>query len=202
MSSSRGSARPYHHGLLRQELLTAARTLLAGRPAAELSLREVARQAGVSHAAPYHHFSDRHALLLALGEVCMTEFVVAQEQAAAAPPTPLARLVALGEAYVGYAAQHPHAFTLIFDPQVCPPGSVSPLAPLIERNQTLLARLLAEAQASGDLQTAQPEVVAQGLWATVHGLAHLVMSGHLPPHATAQILWGLLSVEFRAATPR
>ncbi|WP_158263774.1 TetR/AcrR family transcriptional regulator [Deinococcus arcticus] len=202
MSSSRQAARSYHHGLLRQSLLAAARALLAGRPAAELSLREVARHAGVSHAAPYHHFSDRHALLLALGEGCMTEFVTAQEQAAAAQPTPLRQLVALGEAYVAYAAQQPHAFTLIFDPQLCPPGAVSPFTPLIERNQALLARVLAEAHASGDLRAAQPEVLAQGLWAAVHGLAQLVMTGHLPPQATPQILWGLLSAEFRASPPQ
>ncbi|MVN88370.1 TetR family transcriptional regulator [Deinococcus sp. HMF7620] len=200
MSSSRESARPYHHGLLRDTLLTAARALLEERPAAELSLREVARHAGVSHAAPYHHFSDRHALLLALGETCMTEFVTVQAQAVAAQGTPLRQLVALGEAYVGYAAQHPHAFTLIFDPQVCPPGpGVSPLAPLIERNQALLARILAEAQAGGELSTAHPEELAQGLWGAVHGLAHLVMTGHLAPQAVPSTLWTLLSAELRTS---
>ena len=74
--------RPYHHGQLREALLSAAFELLADHPARQISLREIARHAGVSHAAPYHYFSDRQQLLGALAERCMDAFYEAQLRAA------------------------------------------------------------------------------------------------------------------------
>lgn len=191
MSSSVSAARAYHHGDLRAALLAAARDLLRTQPARSLSLREVARRAGVSHAAPAHHFGDRQGLLVALALDCMTEFVTAQEQAA--QPDPLGRLLGVGAAYVAYAAQHPQAFTLIFDPEICPPDRPSPLAPLIERNHALLDGLIREALHAGQLRSDQPQALAAALWGTVHGLAQLVLLGHLPPGAVPAALHALLT---------
>lgn len=192
MSSSTSAARAYHHGDLRAALLAAARDLLRTHPARSLSLREVARRAGVSHAAPAHHFGDRQGLLVALALTCMTEFVTAQEQAAATPDA-LGNLLGVGVAYVAYAAQHPQAFTLIFDPEICPPDRPSPLTPLIERNHALLDSLIQAALHAGQLRSDQPQALAAALWGTVHGLAQLVLLGHLPPDAVPAALHALLT---------
>ncbi|GAA4823229.1 TetR/AcrR family transcriptional regulator [Nocardioides caeni] len=174
------SASGYHHGDLRRALVAAGVTLLDEQPPGRISLREVAREAGVSHAAPYHHFGDRGDLLKAVGDECMRDFLDRQESAVAAENDPAARLVALGEAYVAYAADRPHAFALIFDPELCPPGDASPeRAPLIARNEELLAEcVVAWLEGRGEALTDAASLAA-ALWGTVHGLAGLVSEGHL-----------------------
>lgn len=177
---SRSADASYHHGDLRRALVAAGASLLDDRPPARISLREVAREAGVSHAAPYHHFEDRGDLLKAVGDECMRDFLDRQEAAVAAEADPADRLVALGEAYVSFAAERPHAFALIFDPVLCPPHDPSPeRTPLIARNEELLADCVA-----GWLRTRQRtmddvEALSVALWGTVHGLAALVGEGQL-----------------------
>lgn len=178
------SARLYHHGNLRQALLDAALQLLKTTPPNRLSLRELARAAEVSHAAPYHYFSDREELIKAAGVESMRRFLQAQQQAVAAQEQPLQKLVALGLAYIGFAAREPHAFALIFDPQLCPPGQPSDdMAPLIHANEALLGQCVQASQSDRTLRGQDPEAMAHAMWGAVHGLAHLVMAGHLPLEA-------------------
>ncbi|QIK74369.1 TetR/AcrR family transcriptional regulator [Nocardioides piscis] len=190
---SRSSA-GYHHGNLRTALEDAALELLETQPAGRISLREVARRAGVSHNAPYHHFGDRAALLHSLGVRAMAELLGAQQKALATTTGPVERVRALGTAYVAYAADHPQAFALVFDPEYCPPGAPSAdMAPLIAANEELLATEV-EALVQVDGFTGRdPEALAAALWATVHGLAQLVMLGHLPREAAAPALAALIA---------
>lgn len=176
--SSSGSS--YHHGDLRRALVAAGVGLLTDRAASGLSLREVARAAGVSHAAPYHYFSDRAALLKAVGDACMHDFVAAQEKAVADATEPGERLDALGRAYMSYAVESPHAFALVFDAELCPPGDPSPeRAPLIARNEELLIACVIDAQQTGRWVDADPTTLSVGVWGSVHGLATLVHDGHI-----------------------
>lgn len=178
MSSSGG----YHHGNLRAALLAGARELLERSSATELSLREVARQAGVSHNAPYHHFSDRNALRQELAAEVFREFLAAQYTAADGEGSAGERLIAVGMAYTGYAVEHPNAFALIFDPEVCPPGAPGPaMKALIDENMALLDRMVRAANPG--LPDAETAALGAGLWAAVHGLADLVGAGHLAPEA-------------------
>ncbi len=180
---SRSGSR-YHHGNLQAVLEDAALSLLETQPAARISLREVARRAGVSHNAPYHHFGDRAALLHALGVRAMRELVAAQEAAVECCEDPVDRVRALGAAYVGYAADHPQAFALVFDPEYCAPGDPdADMAPLITRNEELLAREVAALVQQPGFRGRDPQALAAALWATVHGMAELVMLGHLPREA-------------------
>ena len=173
------SADRYHHGSLRDALVESARALIEHAPVADLSLREVARQAGVSHNAPYHHFADRTELLRTLSAIGMRELLAAQVAAAATVDDPRERLIAVGIAYADYAVAHPNAFALVFDPEYCIPGSpTDESGPLIEENQRMLAALVAEAEPSLDEHGAT--ALGAALWATVHGLAELVSTGHLP----------------------
>ena len=189
---SRSSA-TYHHGNLQAALEDAALELLESQPAGRISLREVARRAGVSHNAPYHHFGDRAALLGALGVRAMADLLAAQEKAVAGAAGPVERVRALGTAYVGYAVAHPQAFSLIFDPEYCAAGEPSEqMAPLIARNEELLGgeveALVTEPRFAG----ADPAALAASLWSTVHGMAVLMVLGHLPAEAAEPALEALL----------
>src|SRR5258707_13128685 len=102
MSTSRAAKRAYHHGDLPGALLRAAGKTLEKEGVEALKLREVARRAGVSHNAPYRHFAQREALLAALAAQGFEWLGAAQRKAAQA-----GGLRGLGEAYVGFALDHP-----------------------------------------------------------------------------------------------
>ncbi len=108
-------SRPYHHGDLSRALVDAARRLVEAEGPAALSLRAVAREAGVSPAAPYHHFKDKGELLAAVAKEGWTLLNAAMAQAKAAAPSPEAALTELGVAYVRFARQHPALYRVMYD---------------------------------------------------------------------------------------
>ena len=115
----RGAARPaaqarYHHGALRDALLEAAERVLERDGLAGLTLRAVAREAGVSHAAPTHHFGDLTGLVSELAAIGFRQFNAAMVQAGAAAASPAEKGVARARAYVGYAQAHPGMYGLMF----------------------------------------------------------------------------------------
>jgi AcrR family transcriptional regulator len=113
---------PYHHGNLRLALLEAARLLALEQPIDNITLREVARRAGVSHAAPYHHFADKRALLKALALEAFKELLRIQQ--AQVQPDPNATLYNIGLAYVRFALAHPTEFGFMFRKSLCEPVGV------------------------------------------------------------------------------
>ncbi|MWV51218.1 TetR family transcriptional regulator [Rathayibacter sp. VKM Ac-2803] len=184
----------YHHGNLAPALEAAAFDLLRTQGHATLSLREVARAAGVSHNAPYHHFGDRTALLKRLSEVSMAELLAAltgaQEQAAGRSAESSAVLI--GGAYVGYAARHPERFRVIYDPEVCVPGSPSgAMAPLIDGVEAVLATATASLLPA-DASSAAAAALTTAVWGAVHGLAELVVAGHITEAEVEPALLALL----------
>ena len=187
------SAAGYHHGNLQAALEDAALDLLETTSAPRISLREVARRAGVSHNAPYHHFGDRAALLRALGVRGMAALLAAQEEAVAGAEGPVERVRALGLAYVRYAAAHPQAFALVFDPDYCAAGAPSEqMAPLIARNEDLLGREVAALVQEPGWEGRDPMALSAALWSTVHGMAQLITLGHLPLEAAEPALDALV----------
>src|SRR5215469_1714316 len=111
--------KPYHHGHLRRALLDAALYVLTEEGLAGLTLRAVARRAGVSEAAPYHHFASKAALVEALVVETLQQLAQAlQEEAQATARTPLDRLVAVGEAYVRFALGHRAGFQILYRPEL------------------------------------------------------------------------------------
>jgi AcrR family transcriptional regulator len=115
----RGSARPvaqarYHHGALRDALLEAAERVLERDGLAGLTLRAVAREAGVSHAAPTHHFGDLTGLVSELAAIGFSQFNLAMVQAGASAALPAEKALARAKAYVGYAQAHPGMYGLMF----------------------------------------------------------------------------------------
>lgn len=173
MSTSKIGKRGYHHGDLPAALLRAAGNVLEKEGLDALSLREVARKAGVSHSAPYRHFAEREALLAALATEGFERLGAAQREAAAA-----GGLRAMGEAYVLFALQNPQRFRLMFGGQI----SIARHARLREVANGTFAGL------SGALSARVPE--AQGArdasiaaWALVHGLAQLLLGDRIASDA-------------------
>jgi len=107
--------RPYHHGDLSRALVDAARRLLEREGPTALSLRAVAREAGVSPAAPYHHFKDKGELMAAVArqgwDLLNETLAQAKERAASVR----ARMSELGVAYVTFARQNPALYRVMYD---------------------------------------------------------------------------------------
>lgn len=172
--------RPYHHGNLRAALLAQAKRALREQGLDGLSLRELARQVGVSHAAPRRHFADRQALLDALAESGW-ERLGAEVRAAAARAGAdyEARLCAAARAYVRFATRDAALLEVMFAG-----GQGRQVAPLQEaaaRAFSVLVELIKDGQASGVLERGDPERMALLLFATTQGIAALVNAGIVAP---------------------
>jgi AcrR family transcriptional regulator len=105
---------PYHHGALRDALLEAAERVLERDGLSGLTLRAVAREAGVSHAAPTHHFGDLTGLVSELAAIGFRQFNTAMAAAGAAGASPAEKAMARAKAYVAYAEAHPGMYGLMF----------------------------------------------------------------------------------------
>lgn len=163
----------YHHGNLRRALLDAAVATIEDGGVSALRLRDLARRAGVSHAAPAHHFGDRAGLLAAVATEGFERFGDALAEAAALPGS---TLLDLGVAYVRFAAEHPGHFQVMFHSE--PPAEDHPeLAAARVRTWGQLAE--AAAQVSDRLGT-DPLATATAAWSAAHGLAVLAGDGALP----------------------
>lgn len=183
----------YHHGDLAAALEDAAIELLSEVSVSALSLRAVARRAGVSHNAPYHHFRDRRGLLVAVARRSLEDLHAEMTHARSSGSTPHDQLLRIGQAYVNFAVTHPGQFQAIFDPEICDPHSPDPATePLINANNELLRSSVAAAlpAAASDEDI---DACANAIWAAVHGLATLVVAGHLSHETVAPSLEALLS---------
>ncbi len=105
---------PYHHGALRDALLEAAERVLERDGLSGLTLRAVAREAGVSHAAPTHHFRDLTGLVSELAAIGFRQFNTAMTAASAAGTSPVEKAMARAKAYVAYAQAHPGMYGVMF----------------------------------------------------------------------------------------
>ncbi|MFH8369566.1 TetR/AcrR family transcriptional regulator [Streptomyces sp. NPDC018031] len=164
------TARPYHHGNLRVALLDATAQAIADHGVAALSLRDVARRIGVSHAAPAHHFGDKTGLLTALA-------AQGYELLAGALDAAGEDLLESGVAYVRFAAAHRAHFELMFQPGLYQADDPV-VAAARDRAEQRLAAALASSVPAGTEEDRQTAELAA--WSIVHGFATLWLSGALP----------------------
>ena len=170
----------YHHGDLRNALLSAAESVLAETGPEAFSLRAVARRVGVSHSAPAHHFGDTAGLLDALATEGFRRFRAMMEaEQAAAEDDPRARLIGSGMGYIRFAESAPALLQLMFGPgrkleDASPELQQAASAALMHLVDACRALPGAEAQSEAELWA---DVYAR--WSLVHGLAQLMMSGRL-----------------------
>lgn len=166
----------YHHGNLRPALLDAAEELLVEGGVEALSWREIARRAGVSPGAPYHHFADKAALLTALSQRHLDELHRLFQIAIAEHQDPLEQLRELGMVYVCYAVEHPAAFRLMFRPEKGSPFGGEPgTTPVFG----LLLEVVRACRERAGRLSEETERVAFSALGLVHGLAALLLDGPL-----------------------
>lgn len=161
--SENGPERPYHHGQLGPALRENARALLEEEGLAGLSLRSVARRAGVSHTAPYRHYASREALLADIACEGIAELRAELAQSAAAPADKSERIVRFATVYLRFAVRHPGLIRLIFGAEFRNRSSFTALS---EATDSLVADI---GQALTD-----PAAGLAGL-AAMHGLAMLIL---------------------------
>jgi AcrR family transcriptional regulator len=162
----------YHHGDLRRALLDASLALISEEGFGALSLREVARRAGVTHAAPYRHFADKEALLAAVAEEGFHAMAARMRQSMARESMPLRRLGACGVAYVLFAVDNAAHFRVMFGPHFTRPLE-SAAADEDPNAFELLLDTIIEAQRAGEVREGDAHALARTCWSLVHGLASL-----------------------------
>ncbi|MCW2981825.1 MAG: transcriptional regulator [Solirubrobacterales bacterium] len=169
----------YHHGDLRTALLDAALEVLEEDGATALSLRAVARRAGVSPAAPYRHYADREALVSAVAAVGYRDLAERLGAAHPAPSTP-AQLADVAVAYVRFALDRPALFRIMFG-EPCDRDNDERVAATVAVT-LYLREIVARCFPDSD-----PEALAPAIWALVHGLAFLYLDGKLEPTDPAAV---------------
>jgi AcrR family transcriptional regulator len=167
------SAERYHHGDLRAALVAEGLKQLKNGPAEGLSLREVARNVGVSATAVYRHFPDKAALLGALGAAGDEQLALAFAKAMAKEKPGRAAFTAMGRAYVKFALENPALFRLM----------MSPASGKTHHQQSRARAMLVDGIAGLDgpkLSRAQQDIRRLRAWSIVHGLALLMLDGLAP----------------------
>ena len=174
------SDRPYHHGALREALLEQAERTVRGRGADALSLRELAREVGVSHGAPRRHFPDRQALLDAVAEAGFDRLGAELRAAADGAGEEFEpRLRATAAAYVRFATRDPALLDLMFAGKHRETSGA--LHEAAENAFAVMLELIAQGQAEGALEPGEPERVGLVLFSTIQGIASLVCAGIVQP---------------------
>lgn len=158
----------YHHGALREAILAASLQSIREHGVAGLSLREAARRAGVSAAAPYFHFKNRQELLDAIGMEGFAQMGEAMQRALAdAGDDEHERLMVLGQAYIRYALREPERFTVMF--QACRMAAPGLTWQLLVDSMARVAALRGEPERAPALTLLA--------WSAVHGAATLLLQG-------------------------
>lgn len=179
----------YHHGDLRQTLVTEALGLLDEGGLEGLSLRKIAARAGVSHAAPEHHFPTlRHLLIVLATEGFRTFAAFMRRDMQASPTSPADQLRAAMRGYLAFAVGHPHLFRLMFsanrldwaDDELCDAATVS---------RNLLSDVCRPVAVMRGIDTPEGRAcIEQLVWSQIHGYSHLVIDGKFAQDAAAREL--------------
>ena len=178
--------RPYHHGDLKRVVIETAQDMLRKEKGWQFTLREVARRAGVSHAAPYKHFPDKGALLAELAALGFNDL---RDQLAAAVGrpgrSPRAEFVAAAKAYIEFGMANPSLYRLMFSADVDKKAS----ATLNEAGAAAFAELvgiLERGQGSGAFKKQPLHGQAAAAWSLVHGFTLLAIDGQLLPEKVGE----------------
>jgi AcrR family transcriptional regulator len=172
-----GRARAYHHGDLRRALITQAIDVIEHDGLAALSLRDLARQLGVSHAAPVHHFGDKAGLLTAIA--AQGFLMLADDLRRTYAQT--ASFLEVGVAYVRFAVRHRAYFEVMYRPELLHADDAD-LAAARQQAGAVLYGPLADRPDVAPVEAHQAGLAA---WSLVHGLATLLLTGNLPPDVSA-----------------
>lgn len=188
------SAKPYHHRHLRRAVIDAALVEIRSVGAARMSMREIARRAGVSHAAPAHHFGDKKGIFTAIATEGFTLLREANEPRLAEPGA----LLHGGLGYIAFAVTHPAHFEVMFRPDLCDAEDADLKA---ARDGAFAVLYSAVEQGIGSAAADEVAGTAMAAWSLVHGFSALALGGNFPPEMTgdpdrfaALLIAGLVSM--------
>lgn len=194
--------KPYHHGDLRNALLEAGLEILDRDGITEVTLRAIAARAGVSHAAPAHHFGNLKGLLTALAAIAFDHLHASIEAAMAAAPnqTVVEQVRAAGNGYVSFAQANAGLFRLMFNSSLLDDSEPEFKQACVRAYEQLLDVAARAAAERGDGDSAEEvSAVALLIWSTVHGFSHLLLEGQIaaspsgaPPATRTPDIAGLL----------
>lgn len=186
MNNNMDRPRPktYHHGDLRNALIQAGLEILAAGGAATLDLRKVARKAGVSHAAPYRHFTDKQALIAALNEEGFRMLAKRiQSTLREVPDDAFEQLRGIAQAYVHFAQDNPWLMREMFSGLTIEREAFPSLYEASKAVFHLYVEVVQRGQARNSIIDGDPGALAGVLWSLLHGVAILIIENQLRPYA-------------------
>ena len=174
------SAKNYHHGDLKNALINAGVEILAREGVGGLSLRKVAKQAGVSHAAPYAHFTDKQAFIAAIStegfKQLYSQIEIVKQTYRTSPET---LLTEVAWAYVQFALNEPDRFKLMFSSVLEKEKDYPDFVETSQKNFRQLVEIVEICQQAAVLKKGAPDLLALSLWGTVHGFVSLLLEGQI-----------------------
>ncbi len=170
--------RAYHHGHLRRALMAAALELITERGPEAFTLREAARRAGVSPAAPYRHYPNKASLLAAVAAEGFEQVAEdIEREVSAVGDNALDRLRAEGVAFVRYALAHPARFRTMYAPNLLDPEHFPDLVETSQRTHAIAWRIVRDGQRRGEIHNGDPAAISLSFVASFYGLARLFVDG-------------------------
>ena len=185
----------------RDRLCEAAERLFAERGPDAVTMRQLAAELGVSPMTPYRYFEDKDDILAAVRTNGFNRFAEALEKARESTVGARARGTAVGEAYVAFAVENPHAYKLMFDFNQPHAEKYPELVAAGQRAQKTMTGYIKDAMAEGLMQ-GDPEQIGLMNWAAIHGAVILELSGMLPPGGARMVFRGFDTALMRGLRPQ
>ncbi len=187
----------YHHGDLKNALIQAGIEILSKEGMQALTLRNVAKKAGVSHAAPYAHFTDKQALIAAIATEGYKKLYQQLAAAQNSQPDPADCLFAVAQAYIQFALDEPAHFKITFAGVVEAEQNYPDYVEQSKRSFALVVAVVIDCQNQNRVAPGDPELIAVSMWACIHGFVQLWLGNQLPgtlitQHAIPELLQVLL----------
>jgi AcrR family transcriptional regulator len=170
----------YHHGDLKNALIEAGAKILSEEGAAALTLRKVARQAGVSHSAPYAHFADKQALIAAIStEGFKKLYAKTAAVIEAHVGNPLQQLIEAAWAYIEFSINNPSYFRIMFSSVLEKEKDYPEFVEISQQTFAQVVEIVAACQKAGILRPAPADLMAVAVWGHVHGIISLALEGQI-----------------------
>lgn len=171
----------YHHGDLKNALIRAGVQILSKEGIEGLSLRKVAQRAGVSHSAPYSHFSDKQSLIAAISTEGFNQLYNELEAAVSAySGNPSRQLQEGAWAYVQFAIKHTDTFKIMFSGVLEKEKDYPAFVQISRKTFDQVVQIVHACQDAGLLSAASPDLVAVTVWGQIHGIVCLLLEGQIP----------------------
>jgi AcrR family transcriptional regulator len=172
----------YHHGNLKEALISASLEILSEKGIDGLSLRNVAKRIGVSHTAPYNHFSDKQALLAAISTTGHEQlYQLLLDTYVGSKDTPKKIIPEIAWTYLQFALKNPAKFKLMFSGALEEERNHPAFIEITSKTIFLFEEIIAFCQKKGQLPGGSVDDLAIKLWSTVHGFSTLMLENQFPP---------------------